>query len=121
MSKKKKVFLLMVMTLLITGLIVGCTVAPTIQPQATITEEPSLPEEWFLAEAIPPEVGYQVRGIKIDGETWTCFSPKDSRALAIELIDLRKKLTKMNNRMALLYKRYYHKDHPTWKIQDVIE
>lgn len=100
--------------------LVGCTVAPQIHPQVDVKEEPTLNADWFKTETIPPETKMEVKGTLINGEVWTSFSPKSSRELAVENKELRRKLELMDDRMALLYKRYFHKDHPTWKIPDTI-
>jgi hypothetical protein len=96
----------MVPILLITGGI-ACQIKPQINPQIISKEEPSLERYWFTTESVPLMKAYDARGATIDGEIWTCFSPKDSRALAEELLTYREKLIIMNTRMEVLYKRYF--------------
>jgi hypothetical protein len=98
----------------------GCTLAPQIHPQVDVKEEPTLNADWFKTEEIPSETKMEVTGTLINGQVWTSFSPKSSRELAVENKELRRKLELMDDRMALLYKRYFHKNHPTWTVHETI-
>ena len=88
----------------------GCTIKPQIYPQVTIKQEPRLEQKWFQTEDLPDVKPYKAEGKQINGETWTCFSPKDSKELAIELMDYRTKLKLMNKRMELLFEKYFGKE-----------
>jgi len=61
---------------------------------------------------MPDVKPYQAEARIINGETWTCFSPTDSKELAIELMDCRTKLKLMNKRMELLFEKYFGEKMP---------
>ena len=107
---------MMVLLWLTTGAIVvsSCTIKPQIavKPEIAIKEEPTLKKEWFRTEDLPDVKPYQAEGKLINGETWTCFSPADSRELAVELLDSRTKIKNLNATVRFLYKQYFKESMP---------